>query len=190
MLRRTKSFAIVPSVLLGALLLAGCSAQDLSRLQQARDDAAAVLKQAQTAHDQIQQLLASLPADDPVRKRLEPQLQKLDQIITRAESYLPALDGAIKSAQSGQIDPSVQQAVSAIPYGSLILAFVGVIFGIIKHIQAGNLVDSQQQSQKALQQVVAALDAALPNPTPEQKAKVDAVLDSDVKAKVAAVRTV
>jgi hypothetical protein len=170
-------------------LLAGCGAQDLQHLQQARDQTVAALQQAQSAHNQIQQQLTTLPADDPVRKQLEPQLAKLDQIITKAQAFLPLLDAGIKSAQTGQLDPSLQQAVSVIPYGSLALATVGVIFGIIKHVQAGNLVDQNDQTQKAFQQVVSALDAIVPNPTPEQQTKVDAVLDTDVKAKVAAART-
>jgi len=189
MLRNAKSSVrVVACTALATVLLAGCSSQDLNRLQQAHDDATSVLKQAQAAHDQIQRQLTTLPANDPLRAALEPQLKKLDEIITKAQSYLPALDGAIQSARSGQIDPSLQQAVSAIPYGSLALAFFSVIFGVVKHVQAGNLVGQQQQTQKAFQQIVSAMDAALPSPTPEQKAKVDGVLDTDVKAKVASVR--
>jgi len=177
------------AILVLATLLTGCGAQDLQHLQQAHDQTVAALAQAQSAHDQIQQQLTTLPADDPVRKQLEPQLAKLDQIITKAQSFLPLLDAGIKSAQSGQLDPSLQQAASVIPYGSLALALVGVIFGIIKHVQAGNLVDQNDQTNKAFQQVVSALDAIVPNPTPEQQTKVDSVLDGDVKAKVAAART-
>ena len=189
MLHRPKCSArTVVLALLAAGVLAGCSAQDLARLQQAHDDAASVLQQAQAAHDRIQQQLTTLPTNDPVRAALEPQLKKLDEIISKAQSYLPALDGAIQSARAGQIDPSLQQALGAIPYGSLALAFISVIFGVIKHVQAGNLIGQQQQTQKAFQQIVSAMDAALPSPTPEQKAKVDGVLDTDVKAKVAAAR--
>ena len=173
-------------VLAGSSL--GCTAQDLAQLQQARDQTAATLQQAQSAHDQIQQQLTTLPTTDPVRRQLQPLLDQLDQIITKAQTYLPLLDATIKSAQSGQIDPSMQQAVSVIPYGSLALAFVGVVFGVIKHVQAGNLAGQHQQIQKAFQQVVTAMDAAIPAPNPEQKAKVEGVLDSDVKARVAAVR--
>ena len=183
-----RSARTLPLLLL-ATLLAGCAAQDLQHLQQARDQTAVALQQAQSAHDQIQQQLTTLPADDPIRKQLEPQLARLDQIITKAQSFLPLLDAGIKSAQSGQLDPSLQQAVSVIPYGSLAVAAVGVVFGIIKHVQAGNLVNQNDQAQKAFQQVVSALDTIVPNPTPEQQTKVDAVLDTDVKAKVAAVRT-
>jgi|SRR5579884_652416 len=171
-----------------ASLVVGCAAQDVARLQTARDQAVATLQQAQAAETQVKQQLTTLPADDPVRKALEPQLAKLDQIITKAQSYLPLLDASIKSAQSGQLDPSLQQAASMIPYGSLVLAFVGLVFGVVKHVQAGNLLDQHAQTQKAFQQVVAALDAAVPNPTPEQQAKVEGALDTDVKAKVAAAR--
>jgi hypothetical protein len=101
---------------------------------------------------------------------------------------VPLLDAAIKSAGTGQIDPALQQAVAAIPYGSLALAVIALIFGIVKHIQAGTLSTRGQQTQKAFEQVVGALDAALPSPTPDQQSKVDAVLDTDVKAKVAAAR--
>lgn len=177
------------AIVVFTISLCGCTAQDLSQLQQARDQTASVLTQAKTAQAQIQQQVAALPANDPVRQQLEPQLNKLDQIIAKAQAYLPVIDAAMKSASSGQIDPSLQQAVSVIPYGSLALAFVSVAFGVIKHVQATNLVGQQQQTQKAFTQVVSAIDAVLPSPTPEQQAKVDGVLDTDVKAKVAAVRS-
>ena len=189
MLEISKSFvARISLLLLSGAMIGGCAAQDVAQLQQARDQTVAALQQAKADHDQIQQQLAALPANDPLRQRLQPQLDKLDQIIAKAQSYLPLVDAALKSAQSGQLDPTLQQAASAIPYGSLALALVGIVFGVVKHLQAGNLVGQQQQTQKAFEQIVSAMDAALPAPSPDQKAKVDAVLDTDVKAKVAAVR--
>jgi len=176
-------------ILFGALLcLSGCTAQDLATVQQARDQAATTIQQAQAAQTQIRQQLTTMPADDPVREQLQPLLDQLGQIITKAQAYLPALDASIKTLQNGQIDPSVQQEVSVIPYGSLALAIISIIFGIVKHVQAGNMADNQQQIQKAFEQVVAAMDAVVPTPTPEQQAKVDSVLDADVKAQVAAVK--
>ena len=175
-------------LIVGSLGLAGCGAKDLQDLQQASEQATTVITQASAARTQVQKQLTTLPADDPIRQRLEPQLAALDKIVTQAQSYLPAIDAALKSAQSGQIDPSLQQAVAAIPYGSLALALVGVVFGAVKHVKAGTLVDQQQQTQKAFEQVVTALDAALPTPTPDQQAKLEGVLDTDVKAKIAAVR--
>ena len=80
--------------------------------------------------------ISALPANDPVRKALEPRLAQLDAVIARGEQYLPVVDGAIASAQSGQIDPSLTAAAGAVPYGSLVLAAVGLVWGTIKHIQA------------------------------------------------------
>jgi hypothetical protein len=177
-------------LLLGAMLLTGCTAQDLAQLQQAHDQAVATLGEAQTAQKQITQQITTLPANDPARQALQPRLDQLNQVIAQVQAYVPVLDAAIKSAGTGQIDPTLQQAVAAIPYGSLALAVVALIFGIIKHIQAGTLSQQGQQTQKAFEQVVGAMDAALPAPTPDQQSKVDAVLDTDVKAKVAAARAV
>ena len=173
-----------------ALLLAGCSAQDLATLQQSRDQTAAALADAQAAQARVQQSLATRPADDPVRQQVAPELTKLQTTIGQLQSVLPAIDAAMKSASANtaQLDPSVQQAVGAIPYGSLALAALALIFGTIKHVQAGNLSDQAGQAQKAFQQIVAALDAVLPNPTADQQMKVEAALDSDVKSALAAVR--
>jgi hypothetical protein len=66
---------------------------------------------------------------------------------------------------------------------------VGLVFGIVKHVQNGNLVSKTADAEKAFEQIIGAMDAALPSPTPDQQAKVNAVLDTDVKAKVAAART-
>jgi hypothetical protein len=175
------------SLLLLTSLLPGC-AQDAANLQAARDQAAATIHQAQTARDQIQQKLTTLPANDPLRAHLQPEIDRLDQIITKADSYLPLLDAAIRSAQSQPVDPTIQQAVSTIPYGTLAVALIGVIFGVVKHFQAGTLIDREQNTQKAFQQLVAAIDTALPAPTPDQKSKMDSVLDADVKARLAAAR--
>ena len=184
---RRNLLPIVPLILPLALTLAGC-AQDAANLQSARAQTSSLIQQAQATRDSLQQQLTTRPADDPLRQHLQPEIDQLDQIITKADSYLPLLDAAIRSSQSQPIDPQVQQAVSAIPYGSLALAAIGVIFGIIKHVQAGNLIGQQQQVEKAFTQLVSAIDTALPVPTADQKSKMDSVLDADVKAKVAAAR--
>jgi hypothetical protein len=174
-------------LLLLTTFLPGC-AQDAPNLQSARNQAAATIHDAQTARDQLQQKLTTLRADDPLRAHLQPEIDQLDQIITRADSYLPLLDAAIRSAQSQPIDPTVQQAVSTIPYGTLAVALIGVVFGVVRHLQANSLVDKEQNTQRAFEQLVAAVDTALPTPTADQKSKMDSVLDADVKAKVAAAR--
>lgn len=174
---------------LGVLLLAGCSAQDLARLRQDQAQAAASLAEAQTVRSRIEQTLSTRPADDPLREQIAPQLAKLDGAVGRLQASLPLLDAAIKSAGAGQLDPSVQQAVAAIPYGSLGLAAFALVFGAVKHVQAGTLTSRCEQAQKAFDQIVSALDAALPSPTAEQKIKIEAALDTDVKSKLAVART-
>ena len=183
-----RSIQAVLILFAGTSLLIGCTAQDLQTLQQAHDQAVSTLGQAQAAEKQISQQVTTLPATDPVREALEPKLDQLDQIIKQIQSYVPVLNATIASAGTGQIDPVVQQAAAAIPYGSLALAVIAVVFGVIKHVQAGTLSAEGQQTQKAFQQLVDAMHAAIPSPSPEQQAKVDSVLDTDVKAKVAAAR--
>jgi hypothetical protein len=182
----TLPLSLLLSIFFG-FALPGC-AQDAANLQSVRAQTASILQQAESTRDVLKQQLTTRPADDPLRQHLQPEIDQLDQIITRADSYLPLLDAAIRTAQSQPIDPQTQQAVSVIPYGSLALAVISIIFGIIKHVQAGNLIDQQQQVDKAFTQLVAAVDTALPVPTADQKAKMDSVLDADVKAKVAAAR--
>jgi hypothetical protein len=176
------------SLLLSAFLLLGGCAADVQQLQQARDQAAATLSAAQIAAASVQQQLTTRPANDPARQTLQPELGQLQTIISQVQAYLPAINAAIQAAGSGQVDPVVQQAAAVIPYGSLALAAISIVFAVVKHVQAGNLTQQQQQTQKAFEQIVTALDAALPAPTPEQQAKVSGVLDTDVKAKVAAAR--
>jgi cell division protein FtsB len=185
---RSHPFAKSLGIVVGGLLFAGCTAQDLQQLQQARAQTVSELDQAQATQTQLRQSLTTLPADDPIRKELEPKLDELDALIQRLQGYVPVLDGAIQSLSTSQVDPTLQQAAAAIPYGSLVLAALSLAFGVVKHVQAGNLSDQEQQAQKAFAQIVAAMDAALPTPNADQKAAVDSALDSDVKAKVAAAR--
>ena len=176
------------SLLLCTCLLLGGCAGDTQQLQQAQTQANATLSAAQAAAAQIQQQLTTRPADDPARAQLQPELQQIEGIISQVQASLPAINAAIQSAGSGQVDPAIQQAAAAIPYGSLVLAGLSLVLAVVKHIQAGNLSEAQQQTQKAFEQIVTALDAVIPNPTAEQQSKVDAALDTDVKAKLAAVR--
>lgn len=169
-------------------LLCGCSAEDVAKLSAARDETAAAVTAAKNAEGVIGAQIAALPATDPVRQALEPQITRLDAIISRGEQFLPVLDGAVKSAQSGQMDPTLAATASAIPYGSLALAVVGLVWGVVKHVQAGNALGQQQTFQQAFEQVVDALDSAVPEPTPAQQAAIAGALDANVKARVAAVR--
>jgi hypothetical protein len=170
------------------ILLGGCAAQDAAKLTAARTQATTEIANEQDMESALQTQIAALPATDPLRKTLEPQLARLDAIIARGQQYVPLADAAIQSVQDGPIDPNLQAAASAIPYGSLTLAVIGLIWGIVKHVQAGNLVDEHVQMQQAFKQVVSALDAALPGPTAIQKTAIAGELDADVKARVAAVR--
>lgn len=170
-------------LLLSACTLPGCTG-DLQQLQQAQTQANATLSAAQAAAAQVQQQLTTQPADSPAQQ----ELQQIQTIISQVQGYLPALSAAIQSASSGTTDPAIQQAAAAIPYGSLALAAISLVVAVVKHIQAGNLSQQVQQTQKAFEQIVSAMDAVIPNPTAEQQAQVNAALDSDVKAKVASVR--
>jgi hypothetical protein len=174
-------------LLLSAAFLFGC-AGDLQQLQKAQTDATAVLTAAQAAAASVQQQLTTRPADDPARAQLQPELTQIQGIISQVQAYLPTINAAVQAANSGQADPAIQQAAAAIPYGSLVLAAIGLVVAVVKHIQAGNLTQKEQQTQKAFEQIATALTAVIPNPTPEQQAKVDAALDNDVKAKLAAAR--
>lgn len=182
---RVKWIAVV--VVVGVMLL-GCSQQDVAKLTAARNDVVSEVADAKSAEAALRTQVAALPANDPVRKALEPRLAQLHEAITRGEQYLPVVDGAIQSAQSRQIDPSLTTAASAVPYGSLVLAAVGLVWGTIKHIQASGALEQHAQTQQAFQQVVGALDAALPEPSAAQKTAIAGALDADVKAKVAAAR--
>lgn len=170
-------------VLMSACTILGC-AGDLQQLQQAQTQASATLAAAQAAAATVQQTLTTQPSDASAKQ----ELQQIQTIISQVQSELPAVSAAIQSASSGAVDPAIQQAAAAIPYGSLALAAISLIVAVVKHIQAGNLTQQVQAAQKAFQQIVTAMDAVVPNPTAEQQSKVDAVLDSDVKAKVAAAR--
>jgi hypothetical protein len=184
---------IMPNrILLCCVLLlsftAGC-ADDATTLAQAHATATTLLQEAQTTRATLAAKLSTIPASDPSRANVQSQLNELDQIVATAQTSLPKLDAAAAATTQPAIDRAIVQAASAIPYGSLAVAVVGLIFGIVKHVQNGNLVEKTEDAEKAFEQVVDALDAALPTPTADQQAKVNAVLDSDVKAKVAAVRT-
>ena len=167
----------------------GCTAQDLAQLQSTRDQTVAEINQAVQSEAALKQQAAALPASDPVRTGLDSQLSKLDALIARGQQYLPILDAAIHSAQSASIDPSIQSAVAAIPYGSLALAVAGIVWGLVKHLQAGKTLAEGEQVQTAFAQMVKALDAALPQPSDQQTAAIASVLDTDAKARAALVRS-
>ena len=116
------------------------------------------------------------------------QVNQLDGVLKQAQSIVTVLGSTIATAAVVAQDPAMQALAAAIPYGSLAVGVLGVVAAVIKHAQAASATQQQQQTQKALTQVVGALDAALPNPTPEQQSKIASVLDTDVKAKVAAAR--
>jgi hypothetical protein len=169
-------------------LSAGC-AEDAASLSQAQAGATTLVRDAQSTRSELITKLSTLSASDPSRANIQSQLNQLDQLIASTQASLPKLDAAARATTQPAIDPAISAAAGAIPYGSLAVAVISLIFGIIKHVQNGSLVDQQQDAEKAFGQIVGALDAALPNPTPDQQAKVNSVLDSDVKAKVATVRT-
>lgn len=162
---RSRAFLFL--VLAAALLLPSCTT-DTAQLQQTRDAANATLAQAQAVDATLRQQATTRPADDP----LHAQVSKLETVIAQVQSLLPTINAAIAGLNSGAIDPAVQQALGAVPYGSIALAVASLIFALFKHVQAGNLSVAQQQTQKAFEQVVAAINApsSAPAPTPASSA--------------------
>lgn len=184
-----KHSRLIVATVLCVGFLGGCAAQDAASLTEAQSQAAALAQDAGAVRNQVQARLTTMPATDPQYTRLETELNQLDAIVAKAQAYAPLVSAAVQSQTTQTIDPTLQQAIAALPYGSIALAVLSVVFALVKHVQAGQLVNQQQQTQKAFEQVVGALDAAMPEPTADQQAKVAAVLDSDVKAKIAALRS-
>jgi hypothetical protein len=152
----------VAIVMLGGAMFAGCAAQPSTP---------GALTSATTQ-----------PTTAPV------QLNQLDKLLSQAQSFVTMLGGTLQTAAAAAQDPVLRAAASAIPYGSLALGILGVVAAVVKQTQATTATQQQQQTQKALTQVVSAMDAAIPSPTPEQQSKIAGVLDTDVKAQVAAAR--
>ena len=179
--RRHLLVSLSPCLLVCLTLLPLACVEDATDLQSARDQAASTLDQARARESTLSHQLSTLPANDPLRLKLQPQLDRLDQFITSIQQELPKLDAALQSAKTASQppDPTLTQAVSAIPYGSLALALLGLTIGVGKHVQASNLLSKHQQSQKAFTQIVEALDSLLPSPpTPAQQATITAALAS------------
>jgi hypothetical protein len=174
-----RSRIVLPSLLLllgSACLLPGC-ADDTAQLQQARDAANATLAQAQAADATLRSQAATRPADDP----LHAQVAHLETVIAQVQSLLPTINAAIASISSGgAVDPALQQALGAIPYGSIALAIASLVFARMKHVQAGNLSTAQQQTQKAFDQVLAAINPPVP-------ARIPPAAGPDVPLKPAAI---
>lgn len=187
-----RSFLLLVSLSPLLLVCPSCT-EDALNLQSAHDQAAATLQEAQSDRDRIRRELTALPPDDPVRKALAPQLDRLDQLIAKTQAYLPLLEAAAQSMQSQPIDPALAQALAAVPYGSLALALLGITVGAAKHLQSARLLAQHQQSQKAFDQIVQALAAPFPAatptpPAPDQQAQLTAALTPEVKAQLAAAK--
>ncbi len=173
---------IVVAGLFAIANLSGCTSQDFANLSAARSATTQAIADYDAQSDQIKTEIAKLPPNDPARKALEKSVAKITELTTLLSAKLPAFDKAIEQARTGDNTGAITSAVSVIPvYGPLIGMVLSLGFGAFKHFQ-------NARTNKALTQVVAGVEAALPTKTPEQKTALDSAQDFSTAAKVDAIK--
>lgn len=162
-------------------LTGGCTPGQVDALKQVRTETVTALDEANSAIRTLEAELATLDADDPIRKSLEARLADIRQFVAKVEGRLPLLDGAIASAERGELDPALVKELRELPvvgpYVGLILAGGTLAFGLWQRGHATRL-------RKALVQFVRGVDEAVPAPTEAQKLALAAQMDEDTKALV------
>jgi hypothetical protein len=136
----------------GVASLTGCSADQLQRAKATKQDAQTVLNATTQAVGALQKQLDAMPADDPGRPKLKELVDKGNQVIAAANKAIGVADGTIKSIETGQVDPSLTNALQGVPYGPYALAALAAGFGVWRLIKQkktdatlGAVVDSWQQ---------------------------------------------
>lgn len=157
-------------MLLIVLVLAssGCSPQSLEQSQAALNDARAT-------YNAERMRASTLPTDSPDRLLIEKNAPKVDEALVKAQAALDIAKAA-SNGDAGSVGATAAQL--GIPYVGLALAVIGLIERELKRARA----------QKALEQVVTSVDAALPVKTAEQVKTMDAIQDGATRKAVAAVR--
>jgi hypothetical protein len=151
---------------------AGVTACTSEQLQRQAAEARKYYAPTTQAVTDLETEIATLPPGDPVRVKAEAKL-------AQAQKYLAILDAIIRAGESGKFDsPELRGAVSAIPYGGLVIGVGGILVAWFQRVQA-------QKNAKALDQVVAGFDAVMPEKTEQAKLTMSAVQDESTRKLVA-----
>lgn len=169
----------VATAMLSLALLIGTFAGGCESLKTVAADAQAQIEPTKQSIADVEKQLADLPTDDPARKVLEPQLEKLKEI-------LPKLEKIAAAGQATSLDdPAVHAAAASIPYGSLALALLVAGERGYRAFQRRRQLEAER---KALTQVVAGLESMHPHKTPIQKLILGEAQDEQTKQRVAEIK--
>lgn len=182
----TRRYPFILTLAMAAVgLAAGCSPAQVADLKQVRDEVALSVTEGKASAEQLQAQVKALPPGDPVRRTLEDSIAKVLKYTAEAERRLPLLDAAIRSAESGQVDPALVTQVSTLPYigpyAGLAFTLGSLAFGIWQRGQ-------RKQTERAFGQVVKSVDAAMPDKTEAQKTAMAAVQDESTRLLVSKIK--
>lgn len=152
-LRHILAFAVLLGLLAG---MVGCDAYPVEQARADRDAIAAGIAQ-------VDAEIAKLPPGDPVRVRYEKHREDLNHALAIA-------DGILRAAESGDLSGLGNIPVVG-PYAGLAVAVGGFVWQFARRVR----------ERKALKQVVASVEAAFPEKSPEQKLAMAAVQDETTR---------
>jgi hypothetical protein len=184
--RNRNALLVLAAVALLALsafgLAGGCTPAQVESLKAVRADTTTALTEANAAIRTLESELSALPPGDPVRTTLEPRLADMRRLVAELERRVPLLDGAIASAERGELDPALAKELRELPvvgpYVGLIIAGGTLAFGLWQRGTA-------TRWRKALAQFAKGFDNAVPTPSEAQRLALAAELDEDSKVLVA-----
>jgi hypothetical protein len=116
-LKRSLPYLLILLVTAGVIgtTVGGCNTIPTEDLRKAREILVDEVERIEADILVIQTELAKLDANDPVRKQLEDALNKLQAQLAKGREHLPLIDAAIRSAETGEVDPLVIKEASRLP---------------------------------------------------------------------------
>jgi hypothetical protein len=159
------------------LLIIGCTADQIAKAKQSRDAAQVTVNATTQAVAELKADVAAMPADAPGRDKVLAGIAKGEKIIADAQKAVDTASAAIKSVETGQLDPALTGSLAGVPYGSYIALAATLGFGLYKTVKASNLDD-------ALTKVVHSWEAVGTPLSDSEKAAVAGIQGPDVTALV------
>jgi hypothetical protein len=151
----------------------GCTPESLTKAKDTRDKAQVTLTATTQAVAALEAELALLPPDAPGREKVAAGIVKGKELAAQAQKVIDAATAAIKTVETGQLDPGLQTALVGVPYGGLISLVLAVGFGVYKQVKAG-------QANAALSRVVESWEKVGPSLSDADKARAAAIQGEDV----------
>lgn len=119
---------VILALFFAAMSISGCTAAQREEAENARSDAAILVKSFEESLQVLRSELEQTPEGTERHAEILARVERAEKLLAQAQQVVHGSESLIDSFEDGELDPEARKAVTVLPYGELIWAGLASVF--------------------------------------------------------------